>query len=269
MILDEAVNHHKENKHAVDHSTKTTSTSANNKQTTSINTNVPSPIRTRCYSEASTANYHHRTPQPPLQQQPPRFRFGEPTPVVGGDGGGGGRLPVLEPLDMSFFDDLGCGGNGGSSGGHSYYYNDDYCGIDDDSALYDDDRQMLYESRATKLDIGSSPADNRSSGLEFDDSCMTSTDHDDSMMRTKSEKRRNSIEDDANIPSANKKAAFRKSFDSATSMVFHSRNGLPLTSSPAPMRRRGGIKFDFDSGISTPKDIKRALFESQYSEASF
>jgi hypothetical protein len=63
------------------------------------------------------------------------------------------------------------------------------------------------------------------------------------------------------IPSANKMAAFRKSFDSATSMVFHHHTGLPLTSSPAPMRR--GIKFDFDSGINTPKDIKRALFEAQ------
>ena len=85
------------------------------------------------------------------------------------------------------------------------------------------------------------------------------------LCRSRSEKRRNSVEDDA-VPSANKKAAFRKSFDSATSMVFHSRNGLPLTSSPAPMRRRGAggsIKFDFDSGITTPKDIKRALFESQ------
>lgn len=63
------------------------------------------------------------------------------------------------------------------------------------------------------------------------------------------------------VPSPNKMVAFRKSFDSATSMVFHRHTGLPLTSSPAPMRR--GIKFDFDSGINTPKDIKRALFEAQ------
>ena len=81
-----------------------------------------------------------------------------------------------------------------------------------------------------------------------------------------SEKRRNSFDDDDLIPSSNKKNAFRKSFDSATSMVFQSRNGLPLTSSPAPMRR--GIKFDFDVSINTPKDIKRALFESQSPEES-
>ena len=49
-------------------------------------------------------------------------------------------------------------------------------------------------------------------------------------------------------------------------MVFQRRTGLPLTSSPAPMRR--GIKFDFDSGINTPKDIKRALFEAQSPEES-
>jgi len=81
-----------------------------------------------------------------------------------------------------------------------------------------------------------------------------------------SDKRRNSTDDDDSVPSANKKNAFRKSFDSATSMVFQSRTGLPLTSSPAPMRR--GIKFDFDSGINTPKDIKRALFEAQSPEES-
>ena len=94
---------------------------------------------------------------------------------------------------------------------------------------------------------------------DFDDHLSFSTDSIEIEER-RSEKRRSSIDEDS-VPSANKKAAFRKSFDSATSMVFHSRNGLPLTSSPAPMRR-GGIKFDFDCRISTPKDIKRALFES-------
>jgi len=73
-------------------------------------------------------------------------------------------------------------------------------------------------------------------------------------------------EDDDSVPSSNKKNAFRKSLNSATSMVFHNRTGLPLTSSPAPMRR--GIKFDFDSGISNPKEIKRALFEPQSPEES-
>ena len=74
------------------------------------------------------------------------------------------------------------------------------------------------------------------------------------------------VKDDDSVPSSNKKNAFRKSLNSATSMVFHRRTGLPLTSSPAPMRR--GVKFDFDSGISNPKDIKRALFEPQSPEES-
>lgn len=73
-------------------------------------------------------------------------------------------------------------------------------------------------------------------------------------------------EDEDSVPSSNKKNAFRKSLNSATSMVFHRRTGLPLTSSPAPMRR--GAKFDFDCGISQPKDIKRALFEPQSPEES-
>ena len=80
------------------------------------------------------------------------------------------------------------------------------------------------------------------------------------------DKRRKSIDEDDSVPSANKKNAFRKSFDSAASMVFQRRTGLPLTSSPAPMRR--GIKFDFDSGLNTLKDIKRALFEAQSPEES-
>jgi hypothetical protein len=73
-------------------------------------------------------------------------------------------------------------------------------------------------------------------------------------------------EDEDSVPSSNKKNAFRKSLNSATSMVFHRRTGLPLTSSPAPMRR--GAKFDFDCGISQPKDIKRALFEPHSPEES-
>lgn len=63
------------------------------------------------------------------------------------------------------------------------------------------------------------------------------------------------------VPSSAQKDTFRKSFDSATSMVFHRRTGLPLTSSPAPLRK-GKAKFDFDSTISSPNDIKRALFRS-------
>lgn len=56
------------------------------------------------------------------------------------------------------------------------------------------------------------------------------------------------------IPSASEQAKFRKSLDNATSMVFHSRTGLPLTSSPAPVRR-GKSCFDFDSSINSVSAI--------------
>lgn len=60
----------------------------------------------------------------------------------------------------------------------------------------------------------------------------------------------------AGIPSALEQAKFRKSLDSAASMVFHSRTGLPLTSSPAPVRR-GKSCFDFDSSINSVSAIRR------------
>ncbi|KAG8225558.1 hypothetical protein J437_LFUL002075 [Ladona fulva] len=43
-------------------------------------------------------------------------------------------------------------------------------------------------------------------------------------------------------------------------MVFHCRTGLPLTSSPAPIRR--GTRFDFDSSLNSVSAIRSALFES-------
>lgn len=58
------------------------------------------------------------------------------------------------------------------------------------------------------------------------------------------------------IPTALEQAKFRKNLDNAASMVFHSRTGLPLTSSPAPVRR-GNTCFDFDSTINSVSAIKR------------
>ncbi|CAG2163800.1 unnamed protein product [Oppiella nova] len=62
------------------------------------------------------------------------------------------------------------------------------------------------------------------------------------------------------IPTSAEKAQFRRSLDSATTLVFHRRNGLPLTSSPAPMRKSGTC-FDFDSTLTSVNAIKKALFE--------
>ncbi|XP_057655328.1 atos homolog protein A [Diorhabda carinulata] len=66
------------------------------------------------------------------------------------------------------------------------------------------------------------------------------------------------------IPSPLEQAKFRKDLDSAASMVFHARTGLPLTSSPAPVRR-GKTCFDFDSSINSVSAIKSALFSTSFS----
>lgn len=71
----------------------------------------------------------------------------------------------------------------------------------------------------------------------------------------KSDKEEN-IKSEIDIPSALEQAKFRKDLDNAASMVFHSRTGLPLTSSPAPVRR-GKSCFDFDSSINSVSAIKR------------
>ncbi|XP_069692464.1 atos homolog protein A isoform X2 [Periplaneta americana] len=62
------------------------------------------------------------------------------------------------------------------------------------------------------------------------------------------------------VPSALDKAKFRRSLDSAASMVFHCRTGLPLTSSPAPVRR-GTTCFDFDSTLNSVSAIRRCMTE--------
>ncbi|XP_072387698.1 atos homolog protein A isoform X2 [Diabrotica undecimpunctata] len=66
------------------------------------------------------------------------------------------------------------------------------------------------------------------------------------------------------VPSQVEQAKFRKDLDNAASMVFHSRTGLPLTSSPAPVRR-GKSCFDFDSSINSVSAIKSALFSTSFS----
>lgn len=67
------------------------------------------------------------------------------------------------------------------------------------------------------------------------------------------------------VPTAAERAQFRRSLDSATSMVFHQKTGLPLTSSPAPLRK-SGASFDFDSSLTSVSAIKRALFEKEPQE---
>ncbi|KAF7267274.1 atos homolog atossa [Rhynchophorus ferrugineus] len=66
------------------------------------------------------------------------------------------------------------------------------------------------------------------------------------------------------IPSATEQAKFRRNLGNAASMVFHSRTGLPLTSSPAPVRK-GQTSFDFDSTLNSVSAIKSALFSNSFS----
>lgn len=64
---------------------------------------------------------------------------------------------------------------------------------------------------------------------------------------------------DNQVPSPTEMDKFRWRFDSAASMVFHTKTGLPLTSSPAPLGR-GNNCFDFDDSINGISGIKSALF---------
>ncbi|XP_072748499.1 uncharacterized protein Atos [Anoplolepis gracilipes] len=65
---------------------------------------------------------------------------------------------------------------------------------------------------------------------------------------------------DKGVPSALEQERFRRSLENAASMVFHSRTGLPLTSSPAPLRR-GSCCFDYDSSLNSVSSKRNALFE--------
>ena len=74
-------------------------------------------------------------------------------------------------------------------------------------------------------------------------------------------------ETDNVTPTQTETDGFRKNFSSATAMVFHGRTRLPLTSSPAPLRRGAG-SFGFDSSITSPDGVKRALFRAQSQKAT-
>jgi hypothetical protein len=50
------------------------------------------------------------------------------------------------------------------------------------------------------------------------------------------------------IPTLSEKIDFLKSLDTAATRLFHRKTGLPLTSSPAPLRK-GQDRFDFDSSL--------------------
>ncbi|CAG0917090.1 unnamed protein product [Notodromas monacha] len=65
------------------------------------------------------------------------------------------------------------------------------------------------------------------------------------------------------VPSRTAQDEFRRSLDSAASLVFHQRTGLPLTSSPAPARRGKASDFGFDSSLTSVHAIKSALYDAE------
>lgn len=67
----------------------------------------------------------------------------------------------------------------------------------------------------------------------------------------------------SSIPTTSEQENFRKNLGNAASMVFHSRTGLPLTSSPAPVRRQSS-RFDFDSSLNSVSAIRSALFSTTF-----
>ncbi|XP_045508192.1 protein FAM214A [Colias croceus] len=105
---------------------------------------------------------------------------------------------------------------------------------------------VLYE----KCDYGSIDCDLDS---PKDEEKFPEVRNDQALKEDKSEVRKDQI------PSPSEMDRFRWRFDSAASMVFHTKTGLPLTSSPAPLRR-GNNCFDFDDSINGVSGIKSALF---------
>lgn len=73
---------------------------------------------------------------------------------------------------------------------------------------------------------------------------------------------------DKAVPTAIEQERFRRSLENAASMVFHSRTGLPLTSSPAPLRR-GSCCFDYDSSLNSVSSKRRYNIVSWKKVASF
>lgn len=125
------------------------------------------------------------------------------------------------------------------------------------ASFEDEEYEEDVEYDEEDCDYMISPPVNKKSNEIDDDGHSTVRQHE-----AKSSQSNNNI-----VPSGNDMATFRKSLDSATSMVFHRKTGLPLTSSPAPLKRSSkepsgpcGRSFDFDSGLKSPHDIRKALF---------
>lgn len=127
-----------------------------------------------------------------------------------------------------------------------------------------EDDYIMYE----KCDYGTIDRCDMESPKEIDQNCFKFHERNDKALQSdlsniksgdldlNSDKTKESENKDNQVPSPSEMDRFRWRFDSAASMVFHTKTGLPLTSSPAPLRR-GNNCFDFDDSINGISGIKR------------
>lgn len=66
------------------------------------------------------------------------------------------------------------------------------------------------------------------------------------------------------LPLSNEPVKIKRNLGNSIPSAFDDRTGLPLSSSPAPVRK-GQSRFEFDSSLNTVSAIKSALFSSSFS----
>ena len=126
----------------------------------------------------------------------------------------------------------------------------------DENCSYDYELDSSYMRKNNNILDDINPKDSRLCSAESFSSDKTYTALNDSSNVDESSKNPAGINNGISIPTMVQKDNFRKNLNSATSMVFHRNTGLPLSSSPAPLRR-GAHDFGYDSSINTPNAIKR------------
>jgi hypothetical protein len=61
------------------------------------------------------------------------------------------------------------------------------------------------------------------------------------------------------VPSSQEVAGFRSCLQKSANAMFHSKTGLPLQSSPAPIKRTSSSSFDYDSSLTSVRSIKNSI----------
>lgn len=161
------------------------------------------------------------------------------------------KLSPQSPLDQlgtRLKATLNLGMNGSKTSPRTRSYSDNIYAIEPDESA-----NQLLEPLDISFDHDISP---------YSNSMANSPPDDDLDFELAEQENQENVSSNGGVPSSNEMNYFRKSLDSAASMVFHGRTGLPLTSSPAPLRKGMG-KFEYDSTINSPHDIQRAFYTSE------